>query len=237
MRQNEQNSLSHVRKELYSHTNKKQAQILRRFFKTGKGEYAQGDKFLGIKVPVVRRIAKAHQFLELSSTIKLLHSPFHEERFLGLLILIFYYNRGSEENKKKAYELYLASTRYINNWDLVDVTAKFIVGAFLWDKGRHVLDKLARSEYLWDRRIAILATFHFIEKGEFSDTLRIAKTLLADPHDLIHKAVGWMLREVGKRDLKVEEDFLKDHYRVMPRTMLRYAIERFPEKKRQAYLR
>ncbi len=229
-------NLAFVRKELAKHADKKQAKALQRFFKTGPGEYAQGDKFLGLKVPVIRRIAKAHQFLELKSAIKLLHSSFHEERLLALFILIFHYDRGDEKKKSEVYRLYLSSTRYINNWDLVDVTAKHIVGAFLLDKERQVLDKLARSKYLWDRRISILATAHFIGKGEFSDTLRIAKMLLSDRHDLIHKAVGWMLREVGKRSLKQEEGFLKKYCRYMPRTMLRYAIERFPENKRQAYL-
>jgi len=229
-------NLAFIRKEFVKHADKKQAKALQRFFKTGPGEYAQGDKFLGIKVPVIRQAASAHQFLALRSAIKLLHSSFHEERLLGLLILIFHYNRGDEQKKKEVYRLYLRSTRYINNWDLVDVTAKFIVGAFLWDKERGILDKLALSNSLWERRIAILATFHFIEKGEFSDTLRISKMLLSDRHDLIHKAVGWMLREVGKRSLKQETNFLKKHYRHMPRTMLRYAIERFPERKRIAYL-
>jgi len=210
---------------------------LQRFFKTGPGEYAEGDKFLGIKVPVLRGIARQHQDLPLKEAEKLLHSPLHEERLVSLLILIFHFNKGDEAEKEHIYKLYLRSTKYINNWDLVDVTAKFIIGAFLLDKDKDVLDKLAKSKNMWERRIAILSTFHFIEKGEFRDTMRIAKTLLNDREDLIHKAVGWMLREVGKRSLKTEEDFLKKHYKEMPRTALRYAIERFPEKKRQAYLK
>lgn len=229
--------LSLIHNELLSHADQKQAFILKRFFKTGPQEYAEGDKFLGIKVPLLRDIAREHQELSLKETEQLLHSTFHEERLLALFILIFHFNKADSRKKEKIYRLYLKSTKYINNWDLVDGTAKFIVGAFLLDKDRGVLDELARSRNMWERRIAILSTFHFIEKGVFGDTLKLAKILLNDKEDLIHKAVGWMLREVGKRSLNTEEDFLKKHYKVMPRTALRYAIERFPEGKRQAYLK
>jgi 3-methyladenine DNA glycosylase AlkD len=229
--------LTLIHNELLRYADQKQALILQRFFKTGPGEYAEGDKFLGIKVPVLRGIARQHQDLSLKETENLLHSSFHEERLLALFILIFHFNKADSKKKEKIYRLYLKSTRYINNWDLVDVTAKFIVGAFLLDKNKGILSELAQSKDMWERRIAILSTFHFIEKGRFDDTLRIAKILLNDREDLIHKALGWMLREVGKRSLNTEECFLKKYYKVMPRTALRYAIERFPEKKRQAYLK
>lgn len=226
-----------IKEKLLKHADQKQALILQRFFKTGPHEYAEGDKFLGIKVPILRDIAREHQNLSLKETERLLHSTFHEERLLALFILIFHFNKADSRKKEIIYRLYLKSTKYINNWDLVDVTAKYIVGAFLLDKDKGVLDELARSKNMWERRIAILSTFHFIEKNVFGDTLRLAKILLNDKEDLIQKAVGWMLREVGKRSVSAQEVFLKKHYRVMPRTTLRYAIERFPERKRQAYLK
>ncbi len=230
-------SLNSLRQEVRKLADKEQAKLLQRFFKTGPGEYAEGDKFLGLKVPDIRRIAKSHQNLALKDTVTLLHSSFHEERLLALIILISQYDRGDDKKKEQIYKLYLRSTRYINNWDLVDLSAKYIVGGFLLNKSKEPLYKLAKSKDLWERRIAILSTFHFIARDQFDDSLRIARVLLIDPHDLIHKAVGWMLREVGKRDLKTEEDFLKVHSRIMPRTMLRYAIERFPERKRLSYLK
>ena len=211
--------------------------MLRRFFKTGTGEYAEGDIFLGITVPVLRKMAKQFKDIELKSAIGLLRSSIHEERLLALLILILKYRGSNEKGKQKIYRAYLKNTKYINNWDLVDVTAKHIVGDYLRDKDKSVLYKLARSHFLWDRRIAILSTFNFIEDHQFGETIKIAGLLLSDRHDLIHKAVGWMLREVGKRNLETEENFLKLHHKSMPRTMLRYAIERFPEPKRQKYLK
>ena len=229
-------NLRSIKSEIRKHGNKKKVLILQRFFKTGPGEYAEGDLFLGITVPTLRAMAKRYQVLKLAETLQLLRSRFHEERLLSLLILILKYRKEDPPGKRKIYQAYLEHTRFINNWDLVDVTAKHIVGAYLEDKDRGPLYKLAASDLIWERRIAVLSTFHFIERHDFDDMLKIAKLLISDRHDLIHKAVGWMLREVGKRDVDAEETFLKRRHRVMPRTMLRYAIERFPERKRRAYL-
>jgi 3-methyladenine DNA glycosylase AlkD len=225
-----------LQRELRRLANPNRAVIVQRFFKTGPGEYAEGDKFLGLTVPQLRALAKRYRGLSLRDTSRLLCSPIHEERLLALLLLVQAYREGDENDQRRIYKLYLRSTRYINNWDLVDCSAEHIVGAFLRERSRELLRKLARSKSLWERRIAVLATFHFIKHGEFVPTLRIARFLLQDEHDLIHKAVGWMLREVGKRDLPAEEAFLQKYYRQMPRTMLRYAIERFPEPKRRRYL-
>ena len=230
-------SLVKIKKTLQRRKNAKKAQILQKFFKTGPGEYAEGDIFIGIQVPVIRKIAKQYSDLDMHSTVLLLKSPIHEERLLARLILIFKYRKEKWEGKERIYKLYLDHTSYINNWDLVDVTAKHIIGDFLARQSKTKLYTLAKSTSLWERRIAILSTFHFIEHHEFEDALKIAAILLADPHDLIHKAVGWMLREVGKRNRRKEEAFLKKYCRSMPRTMLRYAIERFPESKRQIYLK
>ncbi len=215
---------------------KKRAKVSQRFFKTGPGEYGEGDIFVGVTVPELRRLAREYQGITLAETTRLLRSTIHEERLLALLILCRAYASGDGHARKRIYELYLKNTRYVNNWDLVDVSAEHIVGAFLLGKGKKSLYVLARSKDLWERRIAIMATFHFIKRGKFAETLKIARVLLSDKEDLIHKAVGWMLREIGKRSLQSEERFLKEHYREMPRTMLRYAIERFPEAKRRRYL-
>ena len=228
--------LKDIRRTLRRHQDKAKAKALRRFFKTGPGGYAEGDIFLGVTVPVLRGLAKQFQGLELKSAVELLRSPIHEERLLALLILILKYRQSDTNDKSRIYSIYLKNTKYINNWDLVDVTAKHIIGDFLRDKDKGVLYELARSPSLWDRRIAILSTFHFIENDRFEETIKIAGLLLSDKHDLIHKAVGWMLREVGKRNLEAEEKFLKRHHRIMPRTMLRYAIEKFSEPRRQLYL-
>jgi len=214
-----------------------QAANLQRFFKTGPGQYGEGDRFLGLRVPQIRKLVKAHRDCPLGEIKKLLKSPIHEARLMALLLLVQRFQQGDEKEQERIYQLYLASTRYINNWDLVDSSAPYIVGAWLYQRPRDSLYQLAESQSLWERRIAILATFHFIKEGELQESLSIAERLLSDEHDLIHKAVGWMLREVGKRDQKVEEVFLKQHYRTMPRTMLRYAIERFPEGRRQDYLK
>jgi Predicted DNA alkylation repair enzyme len=230
-------SAKKIREALRRRRNRKKAKVLQGFFKTGPGEYAEGDIFLGVTVPELRKLAKEFKDIEIKSAVGLLRSSIHEERLLALLILILKYRAASLRDKEKIYRIYLKNTAYINNWDLVDVTAKHIVGDYLRDKDKSVLYKLARSRSLWERRIAILSTFHFIENHRFDDTIKIAGLLLSDRHDLIHKAVGWMLREVGKRSLKAEENFLKKHYKIMPRTMLRYAIERFPEDKRQRYLK
>ncbi len=225
-----------IQRELRARASPETAALLQGFFKTGRGQYGEGDVFLGIKVPVLRVLAKQHGHVDQQGIQTLLDSKYHEERMLALLLLMQHYLRADEAGKQAAFELYLANTHRVNNWDLVDVSAPHIVGRHLDSRPRKLLRQLARSSLLWERRIAIVATAWFIRLHEFDDTLRIAKTLLHDEHDLMHKAVGWMLREIGKRDLAVEESFLKNHYRVMPRTMLRYAIERFPEAKRRDYL-
>lgn len=214
-----------------------QATILARFFKTGPGQYGEGDRFIGVKVPTTRKVAKEFKSLPLAEITFLLHSDIHEERLLALVILVGQFEKGDEATRKLIYDLYLANTCHINNWDLVDVSAPKIVGGYLETRNRKPLHRLAKSASLWERRISIIATGWFIWRDDFTDTLRIAEKLLGDKEDLIHKAVGWMLREVGKRDEAVLEGFLGEHCRVMPRTMLRYAIERFPEEKRRKYLK
>jgi 3-methyladenine DNA glycosylase AlkD len=227
-----------IQNELAGFSNPADASFLLRYFKTGPGQYGEGDRFRGIRLPVLRRLAKAHRDIPLDQAQLLLRSAYHEDRLLALLILVRRFaGAGDEAGRSEIYELYLSQTQFINNWDLVDVSAGRIVGAHLSGKDRGPLYQLARSPSLWERRIAILATSHFIARGEYGDTLAIAAILLADKEDLIHKAVGWMLREVGKRDMETEETFLRAHYRQMPRTMLRYAIERFPEDKRRSYLK
>jgi 3-methyladenine DNA glycosylase AlkD len=230
-------TLQNIRQKLQMLGNKEDAAFHQRFFKTGPGEYGEGDVFLGVRVPELRKLVKQYPDAGLKEARQLLTSPLHEERLLGLLILVREFSRENDGAKKRIYELYLAKTRHINNWDLVDSSAEHVVGAFLMDKDKAPLYQLARSDSLWERRIAIMATFHFIKHMAFSETLKISKILLQDEHDLIHKAVGWMLREIGKRDMQTEEKFLKSRYGRMPRTMLRYAIEKFPEPKRQAYLK
>jgi len=207
-----------------------------RFFKTGPGEYGFGDKFLGIRVPVIRQTVKKYKDATLSTTEKLLKSKYHEIRLFALLLLVSNFSNADDVKQDKIYHLYLDNTRYINNWDLVDSSAHKIVGAYLENKDRTVLYNLSTSPSLWERRIAIISTFHFIRNNQFDDTLNISKQLLNDDEDLIHKAVGWMLRETGKRDKFIETEFLKKHYQRMPRTMLRYAIERFNADERQKYL-
>ena len=229
-------SLPQLKKELQKLANPKQAEVLQRFFKTGKGEYGEGDIFLGIKVPIQREVANKFQELSLKDIEKLLDSKIHEHRMMALFVLIKQYKKGDENTKKKIFNFYLKNTKRINNWDLVDLSAPKIVGDYLLDKPRNVLYKLAKSNNLWEKRIAIISTWIIIRNNEFDDTLKIAKILLNDKHDLIHKAVGWMLREVGKRDQKLEEEFLQKYYLRMPRVMLRYAIEKFEEEKRKFYL-
>jgi 3-methyladenine DNA glycosylase AlkD len=213
------------------------ARFVQGYFRTGPGEYGEGDRFLGIRVPTLRRLAREHRGLPLADAAELLRSPWHEARLLALLILADGYGRADEAGREAIYRLYLENTRLINNWDLVDSSAPQVVGAHLEGRDQAPLEALARSELLWERRIAIIATQHFIRKGDFATTLRIAEILVHDPHDLIHKAVGWMLREVGNRDRAAEEQFLRRHCRTMPRTMLRYAIERFPPELRERYMR
>ena len=226
-----------IQKRLKKLRNRHKAEVLRRFFKTGPGEYGEGDIFLGIQVPVLRKIAKEYEGLPLQEVQELLVSPVHEERLLSLLLLVRAYTKGNNTMKRRIYLLYINNIQYINSWDLVDISAEHIVGAYLRHKSSNTLYRLAKSHLIWNRRIAMIATFHYIKQNEFKETLKIAQLLLSDEEDLIHKAVGWMLREVGKRDQRTEEDFLAQHYNNMPRTMLRYAIERFPEPLRMKYLR
>ncbi|MGB9442178.1 MAG: DNA alkylation repair protein [Desulfobacterales bacterium] len=226
-----------IQKRLKKLGNKERAAISQRFFKTGPGEYGEGDVFIGIRVPVLRALVKEYADLSVAQILILLRSHIHEERLLALLLLVDSFSQGDEAARTSIFELYLKHTEFINNWDLVDSSAAQIVGAYLMDKSKAVLYRLAESANLWERRIAIMSTFHFVKHHEFSETLKIAKILLFDRQDLIHKAIGWMLREIGKRHLKTEERFLKVHYKKMPRTMLRYAIEKFPEQKRQRYLK
>lgn len=230
------NSATKISTQLRALASPDTAANLQRFFKTGAEQYGEGDVFLGIKVPPLRALAKQHRDANLKTIATLLNSRYHEERLFALLLLMQFYQRGTDEQQQAAFDLYLGNMQRINNWDLVDISAPHIVGRHLENRPRKVLHKLARSSLLWERRIAIISTAWFIRLGDFADTLRIAGMLLQDEHDLMHKAVGWMLREVGKRDLAVEEDFLKAHYQKMPRTMLHYAIERFPEAKRKNYL-
>ncbi len=225
-----------LKEELKALGNSALAHHPQRFFKTGKGEYGEGDRFIGIKVPVLRKLANKHSDISLDEVLKLLKSPVHEERQLSLFMLVQIFKKGNEEQRNNVTRTYLDNTQYINNWDLVDCSAHYIVGEFLYDKDRQLLYKLAQSKSLWERRIAIMSTFYFIKKNEFDDALNISEILLHDKEDLIQKAVGWMLREIGKRNRDTEEKFLKKHYKHMPRTMLRYAIEKFPENRRQMYL-
>lgn len=228
-------------KEILNHLKRKanpeKAVLLSGFFKTGKGEYGEGDVFLGISVPEQRWIANKYLHLDLSRLQSLLSSSIHEHRLTALIILTQKYRKGNEKQKKEIFNFYLKNTRCINNWDLVDLSAPRIVGDYLLDKPKDILYKLAKSNSLWERRISIISTAMFISHHQYKDTLKISEILLKDKHDLIHKAVGWMLREVGKRDQNTEEVFLKKHCKTMPRTMLRYAIEKFPETLRQCYLK
>lgn len=230
-------SLTEIRKAISKQKNQAQAINLQRFFKTGKGEYGEGDIFYGIKVPEQRKIAKQFKGLSLPDLKKLIHSKVHEERLIAAFILADQFKSGDEKKKKIIFDYYLKNRKGINNWDLVDLSAPKIVGAYLIDKEKDLLYKFAQSKDLWEKRISIISTQAFIREHFFEDTLKISEILLNDKHDLIHKAVGWMLREVGNRDLETEEAFLRKHYNTMPRTMLRYAIEKFSNKKRIAYLK
>ena len=231
-------SLKNLRKELQFKANKEKAISFRKYFKTGKGEYGEGDIFLGITVPEERKIAiNFANSVTLKDAEKLLKSKIHEERFVALEILVFKYGKGNLKEREEIYHFYLKNTEFINNWDLVDTSARYIVGNHLINKNKSILYKLAKSKNLWEKRIAMISTYEFIKNDKFEDALRISKILLGDSHDLIHKAVGWILREIGNRNKKILEDFLKKHYKKIPRTMLRYAIEKFPEKKRKEYMK
>ena len=231
-----QTSLRAVCRDLRAEADADDAVNLQRFFKTGPGQYGEGDWFLGVRVPALRRLARAHRELPLPDTLEMLASKWHEERLLAIVLLVDRYRRADAAGKQAVYDAYLANTRYVNNWDLVDASAPYIVGAHLDPNDTSLLDRLAGSANVWERRIAILATFHGIKQREFALALRMAERLVGDEHDLIHKAVGWMLREIGNRDRATEEAFLREHCRTMPRTMLRYAIEKFPEPLRRRYL-
>jgi len=226
-----------VKAHLKRIANKEIAIHSQKFFKTGNGEYAERDLFVGIRVPVLRKLVKQYRDISLPDVSQLLKSKYHEERLLSLLMLVTMFGKADEENRKSIYDLYLRNTKFINNWDLVDSSAGQIVGAYLKNRDKTTLYALAHSQDLWERRISIISTFHYIKNNDFHDALTISEILLQDTQDLIHKAVGWMLREIGKRDMNVLEEFLKKHYTEMPRTMLRYAIEKFPEGKRQRYLK
>jgi 3-methyladenine DNA glycosylase AlkD len=229
-----------VRKELKSAADAGKAVILQRFFKAGAGQYGERDIFIGVMVPQLRQIAKKFSQLPLREVRTLLYSRIHEERLVALLILVLRYSSAScsREEKERIVKFYLDNIQQVNNWDLVDLSASKILGAHLIDNDdrRRLLYRLAKSENVWERRIAIVATHRFIRNGDFTDTIKIAGMLLQDKHDLIHKGVGWMLREVGKRDAATEEAFLEKYCSAMPRTMLRYAIERLPEGKRIRYM-
>lgn len=227
-----------VQLDLQKLANKQKAMFLLHFFKTGKGQYGEGDVFLGITVPAQRVIAKKYISLPLTQVETLLHNKFHEYRLTALLILCYRFEKASEGDRKKIVGLYLANTKYVNNWDLVDLSSHQILGNYLLHhpKKRKILTKLATSKSLWERRIAIVSTYALLKKKQFTETLNVSEMLLDDKHDLIHKAVGWMLRELGKMDQTAEEEFLQKYHKIMPRTMLRYALEQFSESKRRFYL-
>jgi 3-methyladenine DNA glycosylase AlkD len=229
--------LSQLKKDLNKLKNRQKATVLKRFFKTGKGEYGEGDIFLGIIVPKQREISKKYADIDLEYLQKLLSSKIHEYRLVSLLILVQKYKKAADLEKKKIVDFYLKNTKNINNWDLVDLSAHKILGEYYLKKNKKILYKLAQSKNIWERRIAVITTFEFIRNNQFAESLKIAEMLMSDQHDLIHKAVGWMLREIGKRNQKIEEKFLMKYYKNMPRTMLRYAIERFSDKKREYYMK
>lgn len=226
-----------VRRDLRVLANPERAKLSGRYFKTGPGQYGEGDQFLGLTTPQVGTVIKKYRDLDILEVLRLLDSFVHEDRTTAISIMVYQFEKGDEAKRKQIFDYYLANTKFVNNWDLVDISAPKIVSGYLLGRERKILYKLAKSESLWERRIAIMGTFGFIRQGEFEDTLAISLLLLSDKHDLIHKAVGWMLREVGNRDRQKEEEFLKAHIKQMPRTMVRYAIEKFPEELRLKYLR
>ncbi|MFH1977887.1 MAG: DNA alkylation repair protein [Candidatus Aenigmatarchaeota archaeon] len=226
-----------VKRDLEKLSNPDKAGLYQKFFKIGKGQYEEGDVFIGLSVPEQRSIAKKYIDISFDDVKKLIKSEIHEHRLTGFLILVQKFEKANKAEKREIVHFYLTHTKHVNNWDLVDLSASRILGTYLLDKDRRVLYGLAKSDNLWERRISIVSTYAFIINHQFDDTIKISRLLLRDSHDLIHKAVGWMLREVGKKDLAKEEEFLKKHYKEMPRTMLRYAIEKFPERKRKHYMR
>jgi 3-methyladenine DNA glycosylase AlkD len=225
-----------IQKALRNMTDPEIAAHSLRFFKTWKGQYGEGDVFLGIRVPDLRKLARSFKGISQDVCAGLLASPYHEERMVALIVLVDQFQKAGPKDQESIYHLYMDNTRYVNNWDLVDVSAPAIVGGYFLDKDPRPLVDLAKSSCLWERRISMVATWAFIRRGQLDLTFRIAEILIGDPEDLIHKAAGWMLREAGKRDLSALEGFLKRHYPVMPRTMLRYAIEKLDDERRRAYL-
>lgn len=225
-----------IRKDIRALANPQIAIHSQRFFKTGKGEYGEGDRFLGIRVPALRKLARRHRDVRLKTVVAILKSTWHEERLFALLALVERFRRGGDADRRAVYDAYVAHLDYVNNWDLVDASAHHICGGWLANRSRRPLYRLARSRTLWRRRVAIMTTYHFIRDGDFDDALALCELLLGDGEDLIHKASGWMLREIGNRNRSLLEGFLDRHCRVMPRTMLRYAIEKLPAKSRRAYL-
>ncbi|HYW10160.1 MAG TPA: DNA alkylation repair protein [Longimicrobium sp.] len=229
--------LEQIRARLRELGDAERAAAAARYLKAEPGGYGAGDRFLGIRVPALRAVAREFRHVGSDEATELLRSPWHEERLVALLLLMHAYDAADEAGREATHRVYLDHTRFVNNWDLVDTSASQLVGRHLDGRDLGLLDVLARSELLWERRIAIIATFYFIRRNHFAPTLRVAGLLVNDAHDLIHKAVGWMLREVGKRDRSAEEVFLREHCRTMPRTMLRYAIEHFPPELRSSYMR
>lgn len=228
--------LNELIKEINFLANKDKAEIYKGFFKMGEGEYGESDIFLGLTIPQQRALAKKNVNLSFQKIQELLKNKIHEYRLIGLLILVEKYQKANDRDKEEIFSFYLKNLKYVNNWDLVDLTADKIVGDFLFNKNKKILYEMVHSKILWEKRIAVISTFYFIKKEEFKDAFAIFELLLQDKHDLIHKSIGWMLREIGKRDEKELENFLKFHYKKMPRTMLRYAIEKFEEEKRKKYL-
>ncbi len=225
-----------IQREFKALSDPQKAQGYQRFFKTGPGQYAEGDQFLGLTTPKVRELVKKHRDLSFTELKPFIHSPWHEHRSFAFSVLALQFQKADEKTRTKIFEFYLKQKKFLNNWDLIDGTTPQIVGAFLIDKDRRLLTKFARSESLWERRIAVLATFHFIRQNDLKDIFKLAKILLKDEEDLIHKAVGWMLREAGKRDLKKLRAFLDEFSKQMPRTMLRYSIEKLSPKERKKYM-
>lgn len=227
--------LDKLRKETKKLSSEKRASVMQRYFKTEEGEYGFGDIFIGLSVPQCRELAIKYKEMNFDELYKLLRSEIHEERLIALLILVHNFER-EELLQRRIYEFYLKNIKFVNNWDLVDLSADKIMGGYLIDKPKDILYKMAKTNKLWEKRIAIVSTYYFIKKDKFDDALSIAEILLPDENDLIQKAVGWMLREVGKRDKKLETQFLDKHYKNMGRVSLRYSIEKFPQKSRQAYM-
>ncbi|MEA3413939.1 MAG: DNA alkylation repair protein [Nanoarchaeota archaeon] len=229
--------INNLLNELQKYSSKEKAEIFKKFFKTGKGEYAEGIILIGLTIPKQREIAKKYQDISLSNLTKLLDSKIHEHRISAGIILVNKYKKANQEKKQEIFNLYIKNAKKFNNWDLVDITCTHIVGDFLLDKDRTLLYDLSKSKNLWEQRISIVSTFEFIRKKDFGDALRIFESLLNHKHDLIHKAIGWMLREIGKRNKEILEDFLKTNYNKLPRTTLRYSIERFPKEERKKWLK